>query len=145
MANLKKTLDSGARIEIQVSSFEVCNRLLKTVMREVDGVKVSLGIKSGAKNLGDLELNDDALNTIKSFIARIISSESVESVLWECMPVVLYNDGKVTRDTFENIEARADYLPLMKEVLVYNLTPFFKNLNSLFAGFVKSINTQKQE
>jgi hypothetical protein len=144
MANLVKTLDSGAKVEIQLASFEVCNRLLKAVMREIKDVTLNLGIKGGMQNLAELEVNDDSLNTIKSLIAQIISSDRIEEALWECMPVVLYNGAKVTKATFEPVEARGDYLPLAKEVLVYNLGPFTKSLSSSFVGILKGISSPKQ-
>lgn len=129
MANPKMKLQSGADVEIQMASFDVCNRLLKAVMKEIEGVPVSLGLKGAGIDAS--KMTDEALNTIKSVVARLISSDKIEPVLWECMSTVLYNGTRVTKDTFEPEGARADYLPLAKEVLVHNLGPFFKNLGSM--------------
>ena len=144
MENLKKKLESGADIEIQMASWEVCNRLLKVVMREVEAVKINLGAKGGMKSLADLDVNDDLLNTIKDISARLISSDAVEAVLWDCFKTVVYNGQRITkRDVFEPAEAREDYLPIAKEVLVYNLAPFFKSLGSMWSGITKSTAGQK--
>ena len=135
MANPRIVLPSGAEAEIQMASFDVCNRLLKSVMKEVEGVPVSLGLRGAG--IDTSKMTDEALNTIKSVIARLISSEKIEDVLWECMATVLYKGKRVTKETFEPGEARADYLPLAKEVLVHNLGPFFKNLDSMFPFLTK--------
>jgi len=137
MSNLIKTLDSGAKVEIQMASFENGHRLLKAVMKEVENINLSLGDMSG-------DVNESVLNTIKNVAARLISSDLVESALWPCMGVVLYNGQKISRETFENANARADFLPVTKEVMVYNLAPFFKNLNSVLSALKEKIgNVQK--
>ena len=142
MANPRMKLPSGADVEIQMASFDICNRLLKAVMKEIEGVPVSLGLKGAQIDTG--KMTDEALNTIKSVVARLISSDKIEPVLWECMATVLYNGARVSRETFEPGEARADYLPLAKEVMVHNLGPFFKNLDSMLPFLTKkAIGDQK--
>jgi hypothetical protein len=144
MSNLIKTLDSGAKIEIQIASFERSHRLFKAVTKEIESVKIALGLKGELKDILNLEISDETLNTLKDIVARLISSDTVEAALWDCMATVLYNGKKVTRDLFEDIDARKDFLVLMKEVMVYNLAPFFQNLGSLFAGITRK-NTDAQK
>ena len=143
MENLKKTLESGSKIEVQRASWEVCNRLMKAVMREVETINIRLGATPGMKSLAELQINDDVLNTIKNVATRLIASDAVEAILWECFKVVTYNDARITRDTFEPEEARQDYLPLLKEVLEYNLAPFFKSLGSMWSGISQNTPGQK--
>ncbi len=146
MEYLKKKLESGAEIDVQPASFQDANKLLKTVMREAEKIQINLGV-SGASSLASLlkdEAKDDILNTIKNAIARVISSEEIESALWPCMSRVTYNGQKVTKETFDNPDARQDFLPLMKEVLGYNLRPFFKGLNlSFMQTLQKNLGSQK--
>lgn len=145
MENFKKKLESGAEIEIQMASWEISNRLLKAVMRELEAVKISLGIKENLKSLAELDVNEDFLNTIKDVAARLISSDAVEDVLWDCYKTVIYKGNRITkRDVFDPPENREDYLPIAKEVLVYNLSPFFKSLGSMWSGISKNTPTQKQ-
>ena len=146
MENLKKKLESGSEIEIQMASWEVSNRLLKAVMREIEAVKVNLGAKGGIKSLADLEVTDDLLNTIKDVATRLIASDAVEAVLWDCFKTVVYNGQRITkRDVFDPSEAREDYLPIAKEVLVYNLSPFFKSLGSMWSVITKDTAGQQQK
>ena len=107
MANIKKTLESGAKIEIQMASFERSHRLMQVV-------KASM-----------ISMDD---------VIALIVFEGVQPALWECMECCLYNGIKIDKDTFEAEEARGDYLLVAKEVLVHNLGPFFKNLASKLSG-----------
>lgn len=145
MANQVKELESGAKIEIQMASWEVCNRLLKAVMREVESVKIGIGIRPGMKSLAELDVNEEVLNTIKDVAARLIASDNVEAILWECFKTVTYQGKRITsKDIFEPEEARGDYLPIAKGVLVYNLAPFFKSLGSMWSGISQNTPGQKQ-
>jgi hypothetical protein len=132
---MKKTLPSGAVLDMTMCPFQVGDRLLKVVMAEAESVKVALGIKAKTlKDLFDVDFNDEMINTLKNLVARMIASDAVSEVLWQCMERVTYNNQKVTKDTFDKEEARADYLIVFKEVLWFNLYPFFKNLGSLFSA-----------
>ena len=46
--NPKITLPSGAELEVQMASFQTGHRLLKTVLRELEGVEISIGVKFSA-------------------------------------------------------------------------------------------------
>ena len=130
--NLKKTLDSGAVLEVQIAKFRIGHRLFKAVMKEIK----------------DIDMPDGAnvANMIKDVATGILSSGEVEAILWECMEVALYNNQKVTPDLFEDERVREDYLIVAKEVLMVNLTPFFKNLRSLLSDMQERITSiQKQK
>lgn len=144
MANLKKVLPSGAELDITLASFAEGNKLLKAVMKEITNIRLSLGLSGKDLSFGNMNVNDDAINTIKNIVANIISSEEVESALWPCMSRATYNNKRVTKDLFEDEIVRQDYIIVMKEVLFYNLLPFFGNLASLLKSTLeKSTNTQK--
>lgn len=123
--NLKKTLDSGAVLEVQMAKFQLGHRLFKAVMREIK----------------DIVMPDNAnvANMIKDVAAGLLSSSEVEAILWECMGVAIYNNQKVTPDLFEDEKIREDYLIVAKEVLIVNLIPFFKNLSSMLLDVQEKI------
>jgi hypothetical protein len=143
--NLKKTLDSGSILEVTLAPFEVGHKLLKSVMKELESVKISMGVKAKSlQEFFDLDVNDEAINTLKNLLTRLIGSELVEESLWACMERATYNNKKINRDTFEEVKAREDFLIVAKEVLWFNLSPFLKNISSLFQGIqVKSTQSQK--
>jgi hypothetical protein len=136
---MEKTLDSGARLIITLSDFEVCDRLLIAVTKELEGVGINLGLKSGGlSDFLNMDIDKDAaLNTLKNAIMRLAASTLIRPVLWECMGRVVYNGQKVTPKTFEGEKERGDWPIVAKEVLVANLLPFFPNLSSRLSTALK--------
>ena len=130
-----KTLDSGAILDISVCSFAEGTRLMKAVARELKNTQVSLGVKGHIADFFKADIGDEALNTIKNIVTGLIASEEIEAALWPCMERGTYTRDSVThkinRDLFEDEKRRADYVPVLKEVLVNSLTPFFGSLKSL--------------
>ena len=123
---MEKTLDSGAKLTVQMGSWEESHRLYKAVMAVVE--------KSSLQK-------DEVLN----FVARMTISDAVESALWACMGRATYNGSKITKSIFEDETAREDYLVIAKEVMVFNLRPFFKNLGSLLPELPALKNTGSQK
>ncbi len=103
MPNIKKTLPSGAHIEIQTADFEKSFALLQAVKKSMISVEDLIGLST---------------------------SEMVQEPLWACMSVCTYNGTRITRDTFDPEEARPDYLLVAQEVLLKNMRPFFQSLAS---------------
>ena len=145
--NLVKTLESGAALEVTMGSFVEGLRLFKAVMKELEAVKISLGIRE--KSIQDIftsEVNDEILDTLKNVLSRIVSSQAIEEALWPCMKRAIYSGQKITPLLFEDEKIREDFLIVSKEVLWFNLSPFFKNLGSLFTELKqKSIGSPKPQ
>lgn len=147
---MEKTLPSGAKLLITLADFEVCDRLLIAVSKELETVAISLGLNSG--NISDfigMELDKDAaLNTIKTAILRLASSTTIRPVLWECLDRVVYTSpggqkGKATPQTFQGERERGDWPIIAKEVLLANLLPFFPSLSSRLSALVKGITSDQ--
>lgn len=124
-----KTLPSGSELRMTMAPFADGHKLLKAVSREIEGIK--------------LDLTD--VDPIKNFIARMIYSDEIERALKPCLERCNYNKMQITMDVFEDEKARADYLPIVKEVLAYNLQPFLGSLPSLFMDITKVVKDQKQK
>lgn len=137
---MKKTLDSGAVLEIQMAPFVEGEALLSAVMSELETVKIKLGADkfNNIQDLMCMDFGDEALDTLKNLAVRLISSRVIKTALWPCIGRALYNNQRITLETFEVESARADYLIVLKEVLWFNLSPFTKNLKSLFSGIQQS-------
>ena len=130
MDELKKVLPSGANLTVQYASFPESEALRKAVMKELVGIKVSIGAKNitSLKDIFDLDVNDQTINTFKDIFATLLSSEIIEAALWPCAGRAIYNKQKVTPELFENVKARGDYLLVMKEILFFNMSVFFSGL-----------------
>jgi len=130
-------LPSGAKLEMTIAGFEDAHRLLQAVTKEIEGVKVSgldfKGIDFDAPITGEL------IDALKSLVSRVIYSRDIMDCLWICMARATRNNSRVTKEMFDDERAREDFLPIVKEVLMYNLTPFFKNLGSMFTGLSKAV------
>lgn len=129
MSNLVKTLDSGAELSITMASFQEANTLLKSMMKELEGVAVT----------------GDQVNLVKNLISKVLGSQSIEAAIWPCLARATYkiNDKeyRVTKALFDDVEeSRSDYLPIVKEVLWFNLNPFFKNLDSLLKADIPNLS-----
>lgn len=139
MANLTKKLPSGKTLEIQMGDWEESVNLMEVVFKEAETINIALGIKG--KSLEEFftaNLGDDAIDTLKNIIARLISSKNIKEALVPLMNKTLYDGIKCTNPDIKNtVEFRGDYFLILKEVMVYNLSPFFKNLNSLFGDLPK--------
>lgn len=143
-----KTLDSGAILDISMCSFAEGTKLMKAVSKELKNTNISLGAKGKATDFFKLDLGDEAINTLKNIVTGLISSEEIEAALWPCMERGTYTIGgvtrKINRDLFEDEKAREDYIPILKEALVFALAPFFKSLKSLVKD-IPGVNTVTQK
>lgn len=145
---MKKILQSGSTLEITRAPFAVSHSLFKTTMRELGKIDLKLGAKGkDLKELFKVEIGDEAVNTFKNVVTSLLSSDDIEAVLWLCFERALYNNQKITRELFDNDVAASDYLEIAKEVMVYNLTPFTKSLQSLLQSvqLEKISDTQKSQ
>ena len=76
------------------------------------------------------KIDPKLINIMKDAFCEIASSETVEAAFFECAGRCLLNGQKITRETFEEPDAREDYLPIAWEVIKFNLAPFFRGLAS---------------
>ena len=114
-SNLEVTLISGAVLKGSIAEFAVGLELYQSMISV----------------LGDVDIDpQDELNIklLKSLMSKILSDKNLEKSIWACMSRMTYNDQKITKDTFEPIEARQDYIEVLKEVALFNAAPFTKNL-----------------
>ena len=126
------TLQSGANLTIQIAPFKLGTELVRTVARELIKVRVSLDVSDLTKVAGG------DLNTVKDAAFQLIQSDALEKILHECMARCLYNGERITADTWEKVEAREDYFPVMWEVFQANMRPFKRLLGLLLSDGAKA-------
>lgn len=118
------TVPSGAKVVINVGDFEDTIALKNAIMREAS--------KSGA--LIGLNLSSD-ISKLASLAAVVDSSPEVYVAMWPCLSRCTYNGEKITKKTFEPVEARKDYYDIVIECVKVNVTPFFESVLSKFRDF----------
>lgn len=116
----KVTLPSGAILEIGLSPFASSKALYQACLEEGKGLEL------------DPKAEVDA-NLFKDIFCVGLSSKKIEACLWKCMEKSLYNEMKITEDTFEPVEARDDYLTVCFEVAKANIMPFTKSLYAQYS------------
>lgn len=140
---MEKTLKSGAILDVQLASFDVSCELLEAVTAEAEKVRIDIGTAmSDLKDIKDvmkIDMNNETLNTLKNAVTRLISSQSIKEAVWKCAAWSTYNKIKIVKsnNVFEKEESRGDYLIVMKEILMANISPFFNGLESLLSEIPK--------
>lgn len=122
----KVTLPSGAILTLYPSPFKDARKLMQALVEEIREIKV------------DPNQQVD-VNMWKDFICAGLASQEIERALQPCMYRCLYDDFKITDDTFEPIAARNDYLTVVMEVVKENVLPFTKSLYAEFANIIEKL------
>lgn len=127
------TLKSGRVLTLGIAPFAIGALLWRTVASELKGVEIDIKA-SQIKNLAALQELD--VGVLKNVVCQFLASEKLETVVFQCFERCTLDGRKITRETFESAEARADYLPSAWEVVRFNLSPFYAgiDLSSLTSG-----------
>jgi hypothetical protein len=128
------TLKSGRVLRIQIAPFADASKLRKVVASELLSVNVEVAKLDLKTDLS--RLDPGALNTMKNVACRLLSSDPVEAAFFACAARCTIDGAAIKRDTFENEDARGDFLPAAWEEIRANLAPFFEglDLSSLTSG-----------
>jgi len=130
--NKEITLDSGAKLNITLASFAEGNALFKAFSKVVGKAEID----------GQEDIKNPL--ALKDLFCSLVYSDELEKCLWACMKRATYNGHKITPDTFEEIEARQDYLEVISEVGQFNLTPFLKSLYARFLPLLETFQTSQE-
>jgi len=117
---------AGAQVIINPASFIDAIALKNAVASELSGSGFDFDIKNLSKD------NDiDFSVFIKAFL-KVDSSPAVYAALFKCLGGCTRNKERITEQTFEEIEARADYYEIIIACAKENIAPFFNGLLSMF-------------
>jgi hypothetical protein len=116
-------LKNGALLTVSLAPFTDANRLLKAIARELAQVNFDLG------DLDLKEISGKDINVLKNAVFQLLQSDAVETAVMKCAEKCLYNNERITSETFSKEDDRPAYLPVVWEVMKANLSPFFAGLN----------------
>jgi len=126
-ANLVEVkMPSGAILRVGLAKFAVSRSLYQAILEELKMVKIE----------GSDEID---ITMMKDLFCTGMASKKVEAALWECMKHSLYNNARITEDTFEPEDARQDYMSVCFEVGKANVMPFMKSLTQQFSQAMEMI------
>lgn len=128
---------NGAQVRINPADFEDAMDLQSAIFTEaakaefkIDGLSV------------DSEF--DLSGLIKAGMS-VAASKEVREILFKCLVRCTYKGQKITKQTFEDMDARKDYYEIVLACLKENLTPFFEGLLSKLkplSGLMKQTESQ---
>ena len=75
---------------------------------------------------------------LKTPLCSILASEELIEAAKTCFKKCTYNGFKIDIDTFENSDARRDFIIVCYHVIWENISPFFENLVGVQDGYEKS-------
>jgi hypothetical protein len=133
---MEYTSSNGANITINASSFGDALLLKK------EAVKI---IKKSNIDIASIDLDFKNLKIIINILLEADSNDDFEKAVFNCLKRCKYNDLKITRDTFEEIEARENYYEIVTKCIIENLGPFIKPLVSLYTQQVGTKPTESQK
>jgi hypothetical protein len=121
------TLPSGAVLKITPADFETSKALYQAFLEEMKVIKLSG--------------KDEMADVFKNLACIGFSSKKIETCLWKCFERVTYNSGngdlKISKDTFEPVAAREDYMAVCIAVAKENILPFMKSLYAEYGQFLE--------
>lgn len=125
------TSKNGVKVKIDPSTFknalELKNNIEKALLKEnIDVANIDIDIGKIKDNKVDFAM----FSSLSKYIMIIDSDENVHKSIFKCLERCLYNDLKITEETFEPIKARADYYEIIIACIKENLSPFLKTLFS---------------
>ena len=140
---MKQELSSGATVEVSIAPFAIGWKLATAIINafKIHGINLKIG-----ENFSFGELVKDNFNEAVNGILDIITSDHVLDLAFECGKSAIYTKNgvsqKISRETFEPVENRADFMEVMYIIVKENLEPFFpKARMSLKEMFGQTTNT----
>ena len=140
---MKQELSSGATVEVSIAPFSTGWKLATAVITafKMQGINLKIG-----ENITATNLLKDNIDGLIGGLLDIITSDYVLGIVFECGKSAIYTKNgvsqKITREAFEPVENRADFMEAMYIVAKENLEPFFpKALTSLKETLGQTTNT----
>ena len=120
-------LPSGAQLSITLLDFEQAFEISQTVTRFIGLLELdikSLNIEQW-KSFSDIDFN-----AIKRPLSQVLSNGDLVKAGNKCLNKCTYNGKRITDQTWQDIEARKDYLYAIFYGLKENVYPFFAGVFS---------------
>lgn len=123
------TLPSGAKLTLNIAPLSDSLALKKAVAKELAALQLDIA------GMASDETTSGGYQSFLKIGLQLLASSDVEAKVHECMKRCAYNAGPATLASFEDENARQDYLPAVWEVMDLNLRPFGDSLVSLLSKF----------
>lgn len=132
---------SGKQVLINPAPFQDAMTLKSAIGKAISGSDVEISIDF-AKELKTQEFD---LASIVKLAALVDSDAAINEALMKCLIRCTYDGEKITMQTFEPVEAREDYYPIVLACLKENIGPFFKSQLSRLLPAMEALKAMAAE
>jgi hypothetical protein len=125
----------GKELLITPSSFFEAKALEKAIARSLKGSRIDLP--------GSIteDVKSENISDIINAVLGVAADDTVEACLFKCADRAVVGTEKVTREYFEPVEHRKHYYPIMYEVMMANVGPFFSGIALQFGDIIGKIGS----
>ncbi len=116
-------LPSGNELALGFVPLEEAAAAVRLLSKELKQVDINLGPSISG-------MLKRPLNDLKNALAQLLGSEEVWKMAGTIAQRCNYNGKPIKKDTFDDMKAREDMLPVYVEVLKHAIVPFFKGFGS---------------
>lgn len=125
---------SGAKVKINVADFEDAQNLKFAIQKALKAEGFDM------KDIGDVMSSD--MWPIAKLVMAVDCNKEVNDALWPCLVQCTRNSEKITKQTFEPVDARQDYYEIVIACLKENISPLFVGV---FAKLKKLLSKPQSE
>ncbi len=122
---MEHKLPSGAILDVTVLDYEKAFGIFQTVSRQIGLIDVDFG-KIDFEKFNTMDVME-----FKRPLTQLLSNSDLVKVGNQCLEKCTYDNVKISKATWESIEARKDYLFALFYALKENCAPF---LEGVFSG-----------
>ncbi len=135
------TTKSGKEVRLEIADWEKVSELKSAIMTSLAKSDFSVMDIATAfqKKDEDISENGELIDSIFKAILFLGGSKDIDKAVISCLERSLYNHQRITQETFNSPEARADYYEIFISCIKVNLAPFFASLTSQLGAFQKMI------
>ena len=116
------TATSGAKVKIDIASFEDAQNLKFAIQRALKAEGFEM------KDFTDIMSSD--MWPIAKLALAVDCSKEVNDALWPCLARCSRNLDKITKQTFEDVDARQDYYEIAVYCIKENIGPLFVGVSA---------------
>ncbi len=132
---IEKKLPSGATLKFTIAPFAEAKALYQACLEELKTLK--------------MDPNEQVdVNLFKDLFCAALASKKIEACVMACLKRATYDSGKgdlkIDEQTFEDVNARQDYIPACFEVAKENIAPFAKSLYAELSPLWATIQAKGQ-
>tara|TARA_R110000744_G_scaffold185884_2_gene305276 strand:- start:1242 stop:1661 length:420 start_codon:yes stop_codon:yes gene_type:complete len=128
---------SGAKVVVNPADWESTISLQSAISKDIAGNKFSLGMKN--------EEGEQDFSDLVRVAFSISGSSDVREALYSCLSRCTRSGEKITKETFEEVEARQDFIQICIECAKINLSPFQVGLRFAFSQGLQMMVSPKDE